>query len=409
MRDDFPARVDDGGATGQRIREIRKWRKLSLRQAAELSGISFGYLSKIERGERSLESRKTREALAHTLRVSPADLGGGPYAPVDATSNRAHQALDPIEAVLTSWRPGEIPDERPARPWEEVDAELRKLIDELRPTSDYAAMGELVPDLILDLLIYGADPQYDEHRGDALKGLIGTYHATGRVTAALGSAHLSYLMTDRVQQTAELLEDPEWLGIATWTRAHYIASRSRGRQYQIAVQAAEMAGSRLESRGMGHLTAALAKAAQGDADAARTHLAEADAMAAKIGELSTWGEGTMNFGQANVGIWKVSLGVELGRGPGVAEVAKNVTWQAAPTSRQGAYWMDLGRGLIQGKQTREQGLRALLQAEELTPQQVRNNQFVRDAVTSMMTVARRDAGGPDLRGLAWRIGVAPIG
>lgn len=406
MRNDF---VDDGGATGQRIREIRLWRKLSLRQTAQLSGISFGYLSKIERGERSLESRKTREALARTLRVSPTDLGGGPYAPVDATSNRAHEALDPIEAVLTSWRPGEVPDERPARPWGQVNEELRKLIDELRPSSDYAGMGQLVPDLMLDLLIYGGDPQYGQYRQEAFKGLIGTYHATGRVTAALGSSHLSYLMADRVQQTAELLDDPEWLGIATWTRAHYISSRSRTRQYQIAVEAAEMEGSRLESRGMGHLTAALAKAAQGDADGARTHLAEADAMAAKIGELSTWGEGTMNFGRSNVGIWKVSLGVELGRGPGVAEIAKDVTWQAAPTSRQGAYWMDLGRGLIQGKKSREQGLRALLQAEELTPQQVRNNQFVRDAVTSMMTVARKEAGGRDLRGLAWRMGVAPVG
>ncbi|WP_043842004.1 helix-turn-helix domain-containing protein [Amycolatopsis taiwanensis] len=407
MRNEYDF-VDDGGATGRRIREIRLWRKLSLRQTAELSGISFGYLSKIERGERSLESRKTREAIARTLRVSPADLGG-PYPPVDSTSNRAHQALDPIEAVLTAWLPGEVPDERPARPWGDVKEELRKLIDELRPTSDYAAMGELVPDLILDLLIYGGDPQYGQYREEAFRGLIGTYHATGRVTAAMGSAHLSYLMSDRVMQTAKLLDDPEWLGIATWTRAHYISSRSRSRQYQVAVEAAEMAGARLESRGMGHLTAALAKAAQGDADGARMHLAEADDMATKIGELSLWGEGTMNFGRSNVGIWRVGLNVELGRGPGVAEIAKDVAWQAAPRSRQGAYWMDLGRGLIQDKKTRAQGLAALLQAEELTPQQVRNNQFVRDAVTSMMTVARRDAGGRELRGLAWRMGVAPIG
>jgi transcriptional regulator with XRE-family HTH domain len=399
----------DENTTGRRIREIRVWRQMSLRACAELSGISHGYLGQLERGEKPLESRRTREALARTLRVSPADLGGGPYAPVDAVSNTAHEALDPIEGVLTAWRPGEVPDERPARPWAKVTADLRTLVDKLRPSSDYAAMGQLVPDLITDLLIYGGDRQYGRYREDAFKGLIGTYHATGRVTAALGSAHLSYLMSDRVMQAAELLGDPEWLGIATWTRAHYISSRSRTRQYQIAVEAAELSGSRLESRGMGHLTAALAAAAQGDADGARTHLGEADDMATKVGELSTWGEGTMNFGRSNVGIWRVSLGVELGHGPGVAEVAQEVAWQAAPRSRQGAYWMDLGRGLIQSNKTREQGLRALLKAEELTPQQVRNNAFVRDAVTSMLTVARRDAGGRNLRGLAWRMGVGPNG
>lgn len=400
----------DDKATGQRIREIRVWRRLSLRECAQLSGISHGYLGKLERGDKPLENRRTREAIARTLRISPTDLGGGPFAPVDATSNAAHESLEAILLALTEWKPSEVPDDAPERPWTDVWADMTRLVDELRPTSDYAGQGQVIPGLVHDLLIYAGEPKHAEHRDQAHKGLISAYHAAGNLAARLGAKHLGAVASDRVQSAAELLGDPEWLGVAAWTRAHFMSEKSRTRQYSLAVTGAEMQTARPESRGMSHLTAALAAAAQGDTDTTTTHLAEADNMAVKLGAVnSTWGAGTMNFGRANVGIWKVDIGVELGAGAGIAEIARDVPWQAIPASRQGAYWMGVGRGLIQAKKTREQGLHALLKAEELTPQQVRNNPFVRDAITSMLTVARRDAGGRDLRGLAWRMGVGPIG
>jgi len=160
---------------------------------------------------------------------------------------------------------------------------------------------------------------------------------------------------------------------------------------------------------MSHLTAALAKAAQGDEDTAKAHLAEADDMANSLGLAnSAWGAGTMNFGKSNVGIWKVTLGVELGAGAGIAEIARGVEWQSISVSRQGAYWMEFGRGLVEDKRTVEAGLEAFLKAEELTPEQFHANAFVRDAVVTMLANARRDAGGRELRGLAYRLGVAPV-
>ncbi|MFD6073251.1 helix-turn-helix domain-containing protein [Amycolatopsis lurida] len=392
---------------GQRIREIRRYRGLGLRAAAQLSGISYGHLGKIERGEKPVDSRRMLEDIARTLRIHPAELAGGPFIPVDASSNTAHASLEAIEVTLTEWLPGEVPDDRPARPWHVACSDFNRLVHELRPTSDYAEMGTLVPDLMHDFLIYSADPR---RRAEALKALISTYQATGRVTSALGAAHLGYLAAERVMVAADLLEDPDWLGVAAWTRAQYISSLTRRRQYDLAVKAAELENARLESRGMAHLTAALAAAAQGDRERAETHLDEASDMADALDLAnSDWGAGTMNFGRTNVGIWRVAIGVELGAGAGIAEVARGVEWQAIPISRQGAYWMELGRGLLQDKRTRVAGMQAILQAEELTPQQVRSNPFVRDAVSSMLTVARRDAGGLDLRGLAYRMGVAPIG
>jgi hypothetical protein len=45
----------------------------------------------------------------------------------------------------------------------------------------------------------------------------------------------------------------------------------------------------------------------------------------------------------------------------------------------------------------------LRHAERLSPAQSRNNPLIRELVTTMLTRARREAGGRDLRGLAWRI------
>jgi transcriptional regulator with XRE-family HTH domain len=90
---------------GRRLREVRSWRQLSVRAVAELSGISYSYLAKIERGAKPVNSRQVLEALAQTLRVSPAELTGRPYAPVDPIGSEAQASLGALEAVRTEWWP----------------------------------------------------------------------------------------------------------------------------------------------------------------------------------------------------------------------------------------------------------------------------------------------------------------
>jgi transcriptional regulator with XRE-family HTH domain len=392
---------------GHRVREIREWREMTVTATAGLAGISKQYLSMIERGDRPVTKRSILESLASVLRVAPTDLDGRPHSPVSPTSTAAFVALDGLEAVLTEWWPGEVPDDHPARPWEQVAAELETLIRDLRPRADFDRQGAVLPGLVHDLLIYAAD---DSHRADALIGLITVYHSAGNMSSWLGARHLGLVAAERIQAAAEALDDPEWSGVARWARAQFMSSMSRPRQYQLATAAADSPGARLESRGMAHLTAALATAAQGDSETAETHLAEADLMAEHLDvPQSTWGNYILNFGTANAGVWRMAIGIELDYGGRVAETAEKFDWRTLPTSRQGAYWMDLGRALIQEKRTRNEGLRALLKAEELTPQQVRSNVFVREAVAGLLTWARREAGGRDLRGLAWRMGIAPTG
>ncbi|MGH3781946.1 MAG: helix-turn-helix domain-containing protein, partial [Pseudonocardiaceae bacterium] len=67
------------------------------------------------------------------------------------------------------------------------------------------------------------------------------------------------------------------------------------------------------------------------------------------------------------------------------------------------------RALVAGKKTRDKGVRVLLHAEQLAPQRIHHDLFVREAVAGLLGQARHDAGGRELRRLAWRMGVAPVG
>jgi hypothetical protein len=105
----------------------------------------------------------------------------------------------------------------------------------------------------------------------------------------------------------------------------------------------------------------------------------------------------------------MAIAVELGDGGRVTEIAPKVRLGNIALSRQVWFFIDYARGLISERRTRDRGLTALLKAESLAPQQFRNNEFAREAVASLLHTARRDAGGRELRGLAWRMGVAPTG
>jgi hypothetical protein len=158
-----------------------------------------------------------------------------------------------------------------------------------------------------------------------------------------------------------------------------------------------------------HLSAAWAAGAQADQDAAATHLAEASALASRMDtEVGTWAH--LWFGPTTVGVWATSLTLEC-REPGqVLRAAKTVHPDLLPaTVYQAGFWADLGRALVPDKKTREQGVHLLVRAERLAPQMIRHDVVVRDTVTNLLRQTRRDASGRELRGLAWRLGVAPLG
>lgn len=399
----------DDAHIGRRVREIRNWRGLNLTATAGLAGISQPYLSMIERGLRPVSKRATLEALARALRVSPAELTGGPFAPVDSEDNEAHAGIVALETALDAYDLGVDPGVKP-RPWPELAAAVRHLYEVRWVEADFAAQGRVLPQLLAEL--HATYAQQPDLRREALVGLIYAYRSAAGVCKFLGVRGLPLLAARLVQLCAEELGTPQWLGFAAFVRGF---AGGGAHQYELSVRAAERlqdgpAGpSELQVAGALQLNASLASAAAGNAQLARDHLAEAADLANHLPERSD-NFGYLYIGPEHVGVWRVSLGTELGEGPKVAEYARDVHPDSFPgKARHAAFLADLGRSLASEKATREQGIRDLIEAEQIAPQLIRNNVFVRETVGDLLRQVRRDTGGRELRGLAWRMGIAPTG
>ena len=404
--------VEEATTLGSRVRQGRGWRQLSLRAAAGLAGLSSSVWAQVERGDKPVANRRTLEAMAGALRVHPSELIGQPWAPRDVVSSEAHAGLIALETALERYELGVDP-EILVRDWPLIATDLEALAKLMHWNADYAGQGELTPALLGEL--HGAYVRLPQHRREVLLGLITAYSSVMWTTKRLGVRAVPTLAARAVRQCAEALGDPVWLGYAAYLRGDATGALDRAAQYRRCVAAAQALTGQLDDLeavqacGMLHLSAALAAAAQADHDTAVTHLDEASALAARMEtEVGSWAD--LWFGLTNVGIWRTSLAVELGEYGQAVRAAQAVHPELVPsTARQAVFWAELGRALIAEKKTRDKGVRVLLHAEQLAPQRIYHDVFVRETVADLLRQARRDAGGRELRGLAWRLGVTPIG
>lgn len=389
---------------GVRIREVRTWRRQSLRAVAELAGISEAYLSMIERGRRSADGRQLVEAIADALQVAPSELLGEPSPLVDPVSREAHAGIEDIGIALAHNRLGQPYLEQP-RSWPEVQADLRRFLGQLVPDCDYQAQAVLLPGLLEDLYAtHAADPQ---HRQNSLVGLMYALQHAAALLKNLGAHGMPLLASMHMRYVADELGDPAWAGVAEW-RVGQSSGGDRRRMLTVSRRAAEALDGDPDPRsrqvvGMLHLNAALASASVGRADDARTHLGEArDLVEATNGHDFA----DMHFGLPNWSVWRVAVGVELGEGPAVAEVAQQVQAPELPAAeRRGMFYGDWARGMAQDKTTRDHAVVLLRQAEQAAPQRVRTNPYLRDTVADLMRRTRGHA-ARDVRGIAYRMGLA---
>ncbi|MGH3999232.1 MAG: helix-turn-helix domain-containing protein, partial [Pseudonocardiaceae bacterium] len=397
---------------GGRIREIRVWRDITLKATAELAGITESYLSRIERNERPVNSRAVLEGIAAALRVAPAELAGQAFPPatVDPVASEIQAAVIALDATLSDYQLGE-PTGETARLWPAVAADLNRLNTVLRPAADYAAIGVLLPGLMTELhTLNVTDPQ---HRVDVCEALMGCYHTAGVLLKNLGICGLPSLAAFRAQQVAEKLDDPAWLGLAAWLRAQTMAGKGRQRALAMSMQGAHELEPHLDDPraaqvyGMLHLNAALATAAMRRTDDCADHLNEAAAMAGRVNCGTGRGFANLYFGPDNVGIWRLSIAVELGETGRAREIARLVDPSRVPSAlRQADFWADLGRGMAQQRATRDAAVGTLLRAETIAPQHIRSNPFVRETIADLLRRTPRDAAtGRDLRGMAYRMGI----
>lgn len=392
--------VDDGARRiGENVRAARRASGKSLETIAGLAGRSKSWLSKIENGRIALERRSDIAALAEALEVS-ADFLLGAAAP-EVQPERRDYNLMALQRVLLDSGPDDPPDV-PARPIELLAAEVDQADMALRH-ADYASVARLLPAAIGELYVHVAAGR-EPARSRALRLAVQACGSDATcMLRHLGDVHLAWIAGEHAQRAADLLDDPLWLGAAAFGRAHARSSANRPRALMTAPRMADQIephiGDNLFGRqvyGMLRLTSALACAIDGDHRGAADHAAEAARLADPLGD----DPGAFElYGPANVGVWRTSLAVEAGEPADALTFAEAVNPRAlSSNNRRAALLMEKARAHTMLGHDAE-AVHELRRAERLSPQQVRNDRLIREAVREML----ERAGGRDLRGLAWRM------
>ncbi|OLT13433.1 hypothetical protein BJF78_03510 [Pseudonocardia sp. CNS-139] len=380
---------------------IRRSHGWTQQLVADRAGISKSYLSRLERGERSIDSRHLIVALARALEVAPVDLTSV------ALPGLEQDGLAPV-----------IDDVRVA----------------LLGASVGASVGQAVPADVLRARVGAVldDQQRCRHEqvGTALPGLIGDLHATmaaGRdgvelaelavlvhVQGAMawlrdvgGPLDLGWQAASIAQQQAQRVDDPRLLGIAAFGTSHGLLAAGAfdlaARTLVTAtsgVPTVDVAGEQLA--GMLAFSSSLVAAARRDRSEARAALDLAAELAARTGEANAFYFG---FGPTNVGVWRMSVALESGEHPDAVRIAERLNPAMIPSpQRQAAYWSDYGRALTRMRGRIVDAAAALRQAERISPHRLRHP-FVRETLAELRNKAPGGRVGREIRGMAHRAGL----
>ncbi|MGH4009201.1 MAG: helix-turn-helix domain-containing protein, partial [Pseudonocardiaceae bacterium] len=371
--------VDDASTIGARARKIRRRRGMSLEVAAGLAGISKGYLSLLEHGQRGFNRRGLLEDVADALGCSVADLTGQPYLPADRGTADALVVIAEITPLLYDITLDDVPD-IPVRPVEQLArwaAEANAHCDEAR----YALAGRDLAALLTELHVHAATGTPAAARA-ALAALVEACAIAFGVARQLGHPQLAVQAMDRGYAAAVRLGDPALAAFAGLARAGAFsrlgARKTAGTvlaQARAAVEAeADPTGGDVraaEALGMTHLLAAQLAGRNGHPGEADTHLAEAADLAQATGERNTL---AWHFGPANVAAWSLAIAVERGDGPSYAERLDADPIAPRSAGRRSRLHLDLSRGYAQAEGDRDsEAIRHLDTADRIAPTRVRND------------------------------------
>ncbi|GDY28683.1 helix-turn-helix domain-containing protein [Gandjariella thermophila] len=397
---------------GRRLREIRHWRRKSLKVVAELAGLSQGHLSRLETGQRRLDKRSTIVALAAALDVAPSELIGQPLRWQDPAMAEAQVTIPALRLAVVGTELGDTGHGH-TRPVADLRAEVDRCVS-LRSACDFAAMGRLLPDLLVDLYATAAAARGDD-RQQVLQLLIRTLNSAMTLAHAFGYTDLAYLVTERGVHVAEELRSPAWSAIAAFSRTHALLPiGGHTSAYVLASRAADQARSAtgeangdpaLAAYGALCMVSALMAAVTGKIDESESRLAEAEAVAQRTGEA---GPDVAFFGPTNVAIYRMNSALERGELDRAAVLADGVDPdRIASAERRAKYWLDSGRVLSALRGREGDAVAAFRRSEALAALRLRSNVYAREAVTDLLPRVRRDsAEGRELRGIAYRMGIS---
>ena len=391
-------------ALGQKIAAERHRRGLSQPELARMVGRSVAWVSQVERGVRKVDRMSVLEALAAALDVPLAELAA--EAPVVAAVTEEPPGAGGLRLVLSgAYALRAMLDGRRAPAISTLRTKARKAW-ELTHAGRYVELTDLLRSLVPDLET-AARSLPEKQRAEVSELLATTYQACSAALAKLGEPEAAWIAADRAMAAAERAGNPMLVAAGAFRLVFvFINARHYDQAEETAWTAAEALwpmADQGDPRAIslwGGLTLqrAVIAAHVNDPDTAYGQLDRASQIAARLGEGR--GEYNTEFGPANVRLYEIAVAVELGDAGRALRAAANVDTTGLSAERQARMLIDVARAHAQRRQVSE-AVAALLQAEAITPEQIRSHALVRRLVSDLLTM--QDPPASELRDLAKRL------
>lgn len=383
---------------GQRIAYWRNHRGKTQEVLAGLVGRSASWLTKIERGELTLDKISVLLKLANVLKVQPSDIIGGISLPPNGG-----EPLDPPRGIIAIHRalfavpsPGERLDTNELR----TDVEQAKRLD---GEGSYEALAAVLPDLIV--ASRGAVAQ-------ELPGgwwcLAGAYQVASSLVRELGHLDLACTTADRAVDAAQRSDDK--LMVALSQQRLCGALMRQGWLDEAGAVCSDAADAIAPTDdtppegwsvwGLLHLVEALIAVRAGDTPGAWRVLRHARAAAERVGpgRNDYW----QAFGPANVGTIEVAVALESGDAVEALRIADRVEVDELPMAeRRARFCLSAAKArVLRGDDGAAVAL--LLEGERHSSEVIRYSVEAHELVGVCLKREHRSR-TPGLRGLATRL------
>ncbi|WP_165495239.1 helix-turn-helix domain-containing protein [Actinomadura roseirufa] len=396
--------------TGQRVARARRRKGWDQATLADEMDRSVSWVTKIENGRLPLDRASVLGKLARVLDVELPELTGQPYRHETAELDSGHATIPQLRLALQqATMPGgaAMVGQREASPLAEIAGQVT-LAEKLRQDARFSALGDILPQIISDLTLHTADRNSpDRDRAEAL--MLRACHM-GRVTAnLLGHHDLGWTAVQRELVAAERVGAPELVAASAWDLCGvwlHEASLDGAKSAALAAldDIDEHVGTGSASLqalwGALHLRAAIAYSRLLHRQEAEGHLREAERVAE--GLPSNGNVFQTQFNRVNTRIHALEISLELGRPRDVVTRAEQVEISdIASGERQAHYWTCRAAGMAMNRKE-DKAVDALLTADRIAPQHVRNRPLVRNLVRDLRSSGRHSK-GPEVRALAARM------
>lgn len=383
-------------STGQRVARARRrigWDQAQLAAAVDRS---VSWVSKIETGRLPLDRMSVLGQLAEVLGVEVVELTGQPYRHETSELDSGHSAIPGLRLALQqATMPGgaALISTTEAPTLADLTARVAAA-ERLRQDAKFTALGDVLPQILRDLVVLcDVAEGEDVPRAEAL--MLRSSHMARVSSNLLGHHDLGWSAVQRELVAAERAESPLLRAAARWDlcgvwlhEGELGAARDMARRALDDLEPHIAAGNQSVRAlwGAMHLRAAVAWSRLWDRVEAQSHLDEARQVAAALPD-----DGNVfqtQFNAVNTQIHSVEVSLELGRPRDVSSRAELVDiMRIASGERQSHFWVCTAAGhMMNGKPG--PAADAILQADSIAPQHVRNRPIARNLVDDLRSTDR---------------------